>query len=94
MISIAQNRLTLALTLGVPCAAAFWILGAGTNALPSTFVFVALIIGAMGVVGLNAWNNSQATGSMAQVIHETDISPVTAEDGATKSSHEQQHSRR
>ena len=77
MIFVTENRLTIAAAVGVPCAAALWLLTSGTAAVPSTYLFVVLVAAAMAVVGLNTWNNGQAAGSLAQVIHEADITPAT-----------------
>lgn len=77
MVFVTENRITIAAVVGVPCIAALWLLTSGTTAVPSTYVFVALVAVAMAFVGLNTWNNGQATGSMAQVIHQADITPST-----------------
>ncbi len=82
MTSVMQNRLTLGIAIAAPCAVAFWILTTRSGAIPSTYMFVIVLAIAVGIVGFNTWRNGQATGSMAQVIHEADISgavPVATE---------------
>lgn len=80
MTSLIRNRITVAAAIGVPCAVALWLLTTATAAVPSTYVLTALLLISIGLIGLNTWNNSQPTGSMAQVIHEADITPGTKAD--------------
>lgn len=82
MTSVMQNRMTLSLAIAVPFAVALWILTSRSGVFPSTYMFVAIFVMAVGIVGFNTWRNSRATGSMAQVIHEADVSgavPVATE---------------
>ena len=75
MTSLTENRLTVTTAVAVPCAAAaWWLFLTASPAVASTSVFVALMVVAVAFVGLNTWYNGQATGSLAQVIHEADTS--------------------
>jgi hypothetical protein len=80
MTSFTNNRLTLAAAIAVPfAAAAWWLFSAAAPAVASTYVFIALLVIAAAVVGLNTWYNGQPTGSMAQVIYEANMTPhITA----------------
>jgi hypothetical protein len=71
MIFAKDNRLTIAVALGVLCVAGLWLWTSSGPAVPS-YVFIGLVAVAMVLVGLNTWNNGQATGSMAQIIHDAD----------------------
>lgn len=78
MTSVTRDRITLGVAVAAPAGMVLWMLATQTAAVPSTWVFVALLTIALGVIGFNTWHNSRATGSMAQVIHETDVTPVAA----------------
>ena len=76
MTSLTDNRLTMAAALAVPfAAAAWWLFIAAAPAVASTYAFVALLVIAVMLVGLNTWRNGQPTGSVAQVIYEADTTP-------------------
>lgn len=82
MTAVTQNRMTLGLAIAAPCVVALWILTTRSAAMPSTYMFVTIFVIGVGIVGFNTWRNSRATGSMAQVIHEADVSgavPVVTE---------------
>jgi hypothetical protein len=76
MLFVRENRLTIAVA-GVLSAATLWLWTSGAAAVPSTYVFIGLVAVAMALVGLNTWKNAQATGSMAQIIHDADTRPST-----------------
>ena len=76
MTSRTENRLTLSAAFAVPfAAAASWLFMASAPAVASTYVFVALLVMAVAVVGLNTWHNGQPPGGMAQVIYEANRTP-------------------
>ena len=77
MTSLMQNRIAVAVAVLVPSVVALWLWTTAAAAVPSTYAFVALVVLSMAFVGFNTWNNSQPTGSLAQVIHEADITPAT-----------------
>jgi hypothetical protein len=83
MTSLTQNRVTVAVALGVPFVLAVWLLTPVGAAVPSTYVFVVTLVIAMVLVGLITWDNGLATGSMAQVIHDVDVTPSTGPDLAS-----------
>jgi hypothetical protein len=72
MTSLTQDRMTVAIAIALPCALAVWLLATATSAVPSTYMFVALLAVAVAFIGFTIWNNGQASGSIAQVIHEAD----------------------
>jgi hypothetical protein len=78
--SLMQNKITVGVAVGMPFAIAVWLLTTVGAAVPSTYVFVATLVIAIGLVGLNTWNNGLATGSIAQVIHDVDVTPSTGPD--------------
>jgi hypothetical protein len=66
------EKLTLVFALGLPCLASlglmFWMPG---RVSPTTYaVVVSLLLGST-AVGLNTWKAAQATGSMGQLLYET-----------------------
>lgn len=66
------DRITLALALALPCLTSLvlmlWAPGAIT---PSAFAVTAFMLLATAAVVINTWKNAQATGSMGQLIYET-----------------------
>ena len=77
------DRVTLGVTLGLPCVTSLvlmlWAPGAITSS--SYAVVVALLLAAAAIV-INTWNNAQATGSLGQLLYETDAvagSPAAAQ---------------
>jgi hypothetical protein len=72
MTSITQHRITVAIALAIPSSVALWLLTPAGSAVSSTYVFVALLVAATAVIGLNTWNNGQPASSMAQMLHDAD----------------------
>lgn len=70
-----RNRTTLAVALLLPVTTWLWLLAVPGAVGSSTYAMFAAIVIAMAVIGLTTWKNSQATGSMGQLLHETDLSP-------------------
>ena len=85
MTSVMQNRIAVAVAVVVPCAVALWLWTTAAAAVPSTYAFVALLLLSVAFVGFNTWNNGQPTGSLAQVIHEAEITPAPAPRPADRS---------
>lgn len=83
MTSLMQTRMTVGAAVAVPLALAVWLLTPAGAAVPSTYVFIATLVIAMVLVGLITWDNGLATGSMAQVIHDVDVTPSTGPDLAS-----------
>ena len=82
MTTLTRKRITVAAAVGLPVGIALWLLTA-TTAVTSTHVFLALLVISTGFIAYNTWNNGQATSSMAQVIHEAEIAPVTSRNVST-----------
>ena len=80
MTSLMQTRMTVGVAAGMPVALAVWLLTPAGAAVPSTYVFLATLVVAMVLVGLITWDNGLSTGSMAQVIHDVDVTPSTGPD--------------
>lgn len=83
--------MTVAIAIALPCALALWLVATATSAVPSTYMFLALLAAAVAIIGFTTWNNGQASGSIGQVIHEADTglnvnpaSPTTADASASR----------
>ena len=81
MTSHRPNRITIVAAFVVPAAVAVWLWTAAAAAVPSTSAFIAVLLISAALVGLNTWKNGQATGSLAQVIHEADTRHGTPASG-------------
>jgi hypothetical protein len=79
------EKITLAFSLGLPCAASLGLmLWAPGRVTPTTFaVVVALLLGTA-TVALNTWKSAQATGSVGQLIYETDRGAQKADNGGRR----------
>ena len=66
------DRITLALALALPCITSLvlmiWAPGLVT---PSAFAVTAFMLLATAAIVINTWKNAQATGSMGQLLYET-----------------------
>ena len=74
-----RNRMTLAVALLLPVTTWLWLIAVPGAVGSSTYAMFAALVIAMTVIGLTTWKNSQATGSMGQLLHETDITPRPAQ---------------
>lgn len=90
-----QDKTTFAVALALPATAALVALTVPGAVSPTTaLVFVALAIGTA-AIGLTAWKNAQARGSMAQLIYETDTAAsASSVPGATRESRREVWERR
>ncbi len=70
MISFSQNRITVAIALLLPCAATLWLLTRSTAAIPITYAALAAL--AVAIIGFKTWKSGQSTGSVGQLIYETE----------------------
>jgi len=77
MTAVTQNRVTVAIALAIPCTIALWLMTPAGGAVSSTYAFVALLLAATAAVGLNTWHNSQPASSLAQVLHDADLTAST-----------------
>ena len=78
MTSLTEDRLTLTGALAVPsAAAAWWLFIAASPAVASTYAFIAVLVIALALVGVNSRHNGQPAGSMAQLIYEANRTPDT-----------------
>jgi hypothetical protein len=70
------EKLALALSLGLPCLTSIVLMiWAPGRVAPATYaVAVTLLLGTT-TVALNTWKNAQATGSVGQLIYETNTDP-------------------
>jgi hypothetical protein len=73
MTAVTQNRVTVGIALAIPCAVALWLLTPAGAAVSSTYVFVALLVAATALIGLNTWHNGQPASSMRQALHDADL---------------------
>ena len=67
------RRKAFALALFPPCAAALWLIAAPGSVATLTYVMAATLLAAMGAIVVTTWRNGQATGSIGQLLHETDL---------------------
>ena len=75
MTSLKQNRIILAIALLLPCVVSLWFLTRSTTAVTATGAGLVALLIATALIGLNTWNNGQPTGSIGQLIYETDAVP-------------------
>jgi hypothetical protein len=68
-----RSQYTIAAALLVPCVLALWMLLVPDRLSPLTYLLTTTIVLASAAVTLTAWQNGQGTGSMAQLIHETEV---------------------
>lgn len=73
-----RNRTTLAVAFLLPCAVSLGMMAMSGTMASSTYAMVAALLTATAAIGLTTWKNGQASGSMGQLLHETDLTPVTA----------------
>jgi ABC-type Na+ efflux pump permease subunit len=72
MFSFSQNRITVAIALLLPCAATLWLLTRPTAAIPVTYAALAALAVAIAFIGFKTWKSGQSTGSVGQLIYETE----------------------
>jgi hypothetical protein len=75
MISPKQNRIIVAIALLLPSVASLWLLTRSITAVTATDAGLVMLVIATALIGLNTWNNGQPTGSIGQLIYETDVVP-------------------
>lgn len=75
MTTITQHRITLAAALVLPCIALLTVLP--VPGISSTYAMFAALLIATAAIGFNTWKNGQATGSLGQLIYETETTPLT-----------------
>lgn len=75
MTTITQHRITLAAALVLPCIALLTVLP--VPGISSTYAMLAALLIATVAIGFNTWRNGQATGSMGQLIYETETTSLT-----------------
>lgn len=73
-----QNRTTLAVAFLLPCAVSLGMMAMSGTMGTSTYAMLAALLTATAAIGLMTWKNGQATGSVGQLLHETDLTPLTA----------------
>lgn len=71
------DRATVGLALGLPCITSLimmmWAPGVVT---PTTYAVVAALLLATAAIALNSWKSAQGTGSMGQLLYETEGAAV------------------
>jgi hypothetical protein len=66
------EKLALKLALGLPCVTSIGLmLGAPRGVAPATYVVVVALLLGTATVALNTWKSAKATGSIGQLIYET-----------------------
>jgi hypothetical protein len=70
------NSVALALAVTLPSIAGLWLLSVPQTVSPSTYsTGLALLIGLVGTT-ITLYRSSQGTGSMGQLLHAVEMSPV------------------
>jgi hypothetical protein len=73
------DRVTVGVALGLPCLTSlflmFWAPGAIT---PTTYALTVTLVLATSAIIINTWRSAQGTGSMGQLLHETEVEPAVA----------------
>ena len=75
---VTRNRSILAAALLVPFAGSVSLIFAQSSMSPSTLAAATALVLGMASVALMSWRNGQATGSVGQLIHETETVPAMA----------------
>lgn len=78
MTSFKQNSIIVAIALLLPCAVSLWLLTRSGTTVPATTAGLAALLIATALIGFNTWNNGQPIGSVGQLIHETDVVPLSS----------------
>jgi hypothetical protein len=77
---ITRGRLALGTAFLLPLVAAMGLLAMETSITPSTYAIVGALLAATAAVAFNTWRNGQATASMGQLLHETEVTGVAPGD--------------
>jgi hypothetical protein len=78
MIQLTRStRLSIALALVVTSSAALWLIAVPDTITWSTFAMFVALLTALTAVTVKTYTNGRATGSVGQLLHETDIAPAT-----------------
>jgi hypothetical protein len=85
---LTRNRVAAAGTVLVLALASLWLLAVPQMISRSTYAVCAALVLALGGVVLVTYRNGQASGSMGQLLHETDVASTTpvGTSGATTTS--------
>jgi hypothetical protein len=73
-----RNRSIPIAALLIALGGSVWLVSARDTMSTSTFGAIAALLLGTVAVGLNSWRNGQATGSVGQLIHETDVTGASA----------------
>jgi hypothetical protein len=76
---ITRGRLALGTAFMLPLVAAMGLLAMETSITPSTYAIVGALLAATAAVAFNTWRNGQATASMGQLLHETEVTADAAD---------------
>ena len=68
-----QSQYTVTAALLIPCSLALWMLLVPDTLSPLTYLLTTTVVLASGAVTSTAWRNGQGAGSLAQLIHETEV---------------------
>ena len=75
MIAVTRNSITLSAALLLPCTAFYWLWTTPNAVGGSTYIAGSALALATGVIAFNTWRNTHSTGSVAHLIHQTDVRP-------------------
>ena len=77
MTAIGQDRTILGMSFLLPCTVAVWLALGHTTMTSGTFAMLAALGLGIAAVTVNTLSNGRSTGSIGQLIHETDIDQTT-----------------
>jgi hypothetical protein len=79
-----SSRLKVAAGLLACCLLSLWLMGVPDTLTPSTYAMVATLLIALTSVAIMTFRNGQATGSIGQLIYETNVAQTTSALDATR----------
>jgi hypothetical protein len=71
-----STKTTLTVSLLVTALTMLWWIAVPNGMAPASFLLIGLVLAGLVVIGRLNYDNSQETGSLAQMLHETDSAPV------------------
>jgi hypothetical protein len=72
------KRVTVSMALVVPCLLSIWWLAGPDTVTTSTYAMGGALLTALAAITAVTYRNSQATGSMGQLLHETENAPSSS----------------
>jgi hypothetical protein len=74
-----SNKTTFTVCLLVTALTILWWMAVPNGMAPASFVLIGLVLAGLVVIGRLNYDNSQDTGSLAQMLHEAERAPVVVQ---------------